>query len=102
MLARAALPRSGDVVLCGITGGSSALMTLPCDGLTLADVQSYLRSKDRHATGICRVAQTASPSAGWETAGISVASIIAEPTKGKLHVAASNDPGNAFVEYAMS
>ncbi len=69
---------------------------------TLADVQSYLRSKDRHATGICRVAQTASPSAGWETAGISVASIIAEPTKGKLHVAASNDPGNAFVEYAMS
>lgn len=40
MLARAALPRSGDVVLCGITGGSSALMTLPCDGLTLTDLQS--------------------------------------------------------------
>ena len=40
MLARAALPRPGDVVLCGITGGSSALMTLPCDGLALSDVQS--------------------------------------------------------------
>lgn len=40
VLARAALPRSGDIVICGITGGSSALLTLPCDGLTLRDVQS--------------------------------------------------------------
>lgn len=40
VLARAALPRAGDIVLCGITGGSSALLTLPCEGLELADVQS--------------------------------------------------------------
>jgi len=40
MLAQAALPCAGDIVLCGITGGSSALMTVPSAGLELADVQS--------------------------------------------------------------
>lgn len=40
VLARAALPRAGDIVLCGITGGSSALLTLPSEGLALSDVQS--------------------------------------------------------------
>jgi hypothetical protein len=41
-------------------------------------------------------------SAGWVTAGITAASLIAAPAKLKLHVAASNDPANPFVEYAMS
>lgn len=40
MVARAALPRPGDVVLCGITGGSSALLTLPGRGLALKDIQA--------------------------------------------------------------
>jgi glycerate-2-kinase len=43
MLAQAALPRAGDVVLCGVTGGSSALLTLPADGLSLADLQSLTK-----------------------------------------------------------
>lgn len=43
MLGRAVLPRSGDVVICGITGGSSALLTLPCAGLELADLQSLTK-----------------------------------------------------------
>ena len=69
---------------------------------TLDDVKSYLRTRDRHTTGICRVARTADRSAGWVTAGITAASLIAAPAKLKLHVAASNDPANPFVEYAMS
>jgi glycerate 2-kinase len=40
MLERAASVVPGDIVLCGMTGGSSALLTLPCTGLTLQDVQS--------------------------------------------------------------
>lgn len=40
VLARALLPVAGDVVICGITGGSSALMTVPADGLELSDLQS--------------------------------------------------------------
>jgi len=43
MVARAALPRPGDVVLCGITGGSSALLTLPGRGLGLDDVQALTK-----------------------------------------------------------
>jgi glycerate 2-kinase len=40
MYSRATLPRNGDIVICGVTGGSTALLTLPCDGLALADLQS--------------------------------------------------------------
>jgi glycerate 2-kinase len=43
MLTRAALPRHGDIVICGITGGSSSLMTLPCAGLALDDLQSLTK-----------------------------------------------------------
>jgi glycerate-2-kinase len=43
MLGMAALPKPGDVVICGITGGSSALLTLPCSDLALADVQSLTK-----------------------------------------------------------
>lgn len=66
---------------------------------TLEDVKSYLRSRDRHASGICRVATTADPAAGWVTSGITAASLIAEPAKFKLHAALGNEPSNAFVEY---
>lgn len=36
----AARARMGDLVVCIFTGGSSALMTLPADGLSLADTQT--------------------------------------------------------------
>ncbi len=39
-LARTSMPKEGDVVICGITGGSSALLVLPCEGLSLGDLQS--------------------------------------------------------------
>lgn len=40
-LARTA--RAGDVVICGITGGSSALLPMPVSGLSLADKQEMTR-----------------------------------------------------------
>jgi len=40
MIERAGRTRAGDIVICGITGGSSALLTLPWDGLALSDLQS--------------------------------------------------------------
>lgn len=43
MLEMASLPKPGDVVICGITGGSSALLTLPCSDLALTDVQSLTK-----------------------------------------------------------
>src|SRR4051812_48811019 len=40
MLEMAAQAGEGDLVLCLISGGGSALLTLPAEGLTLADVQA--------------------------------------------------------------
>jgi len=43
MMARMRHPRAGDIVLCGITGGSSALLTAPATGLTLTDLQALTK-----------------------------------------------------------
>lgn len=39
MLALAQTAAAGDLVICLISGGGSSLLTLPCEGLTLADKQ---------------------------------------------------------------
>ena len=41
-----------DLVLCLISGGGSALLTLPCDGLTLADKQRISRQLLESGAGI--------------------------------------------------
>ena len=69
---------------------------------TLADVQRYLRKSERAVGGICRLAQTTDPAADWVTAGITVASLIADPSQGRLHVAAGNDPANPWVAYPFN
>jgi len=43
LIALLSAPRPGDLVVFGITGGSSALMVKPCHGLTLADLQDLAR-----------------------------------------------------------
>jgi glycerate 2-kinase len=43
MLQQVALVRTGDVVICAVTGGSSALMTLPCEGLGTEDLQELTK-----------------------------------------------------------
>jgi hydroxypyruvate reductase len=43
MLALCQALRAHDLVLCLISGGGSALLTLPCEGLTLADKQAINR-----------------------------------------------------------
>ena len=68
---------------------------------TLDEAKTWLRTSDRHTGGICRVAKTPDSSDGWTIAGITVASIIAQPAERKLHVAASNEPDHPFIEYAM-
>ena len=77
------------------------LITDRLGSVTLQDMQANLRSRDRHVAGICRVGKTPGSTPDWEQSGITVASIIAEPLRGKLHVAAANDPANPFVEYTF-
>lgn len=44
-----------DLVICLISGGGSALLTLPCDGLTLADKQSINRQLLDSGAGIAEM-----------------------------------------------
>ena len=69
--------------------------------LCVDDFRTFLRDRDGYPSGICRVAQTVAPDATWTTAGITAASIIGEPAKRRLHVAAGNNPDAPFAVYSM-
>lgn len=69
--------------------------------LTVDDFKSFLRDRDNHPNGICRFAQTDHPDADWMTAGMTVASIIAEPDQRRLHIACGNRAESPFEVYEM-
>ena len=69
--------------------------------ITVDNCKSILRDQHNSPCGICRTAQTDHPEANWVTAGITVASIVAEPARGRLHIACGNDPSAPYVEYDM-
>ncbi len=69
--------------------------------LGVDDFKVFLRDREGHPHGICRFAQTDDPAADWTTAGITVASIIAEPHERRLHVAVGNQAQTPFVVYDM-
>ena len=69
--------------------------------VTVDTVKTFLRDRAGHPFGICRHAQTDDSSAGWQTAGITVASLIAEPALKRLHVAVGNRVETPFVTYEM-
>lgn len=69
--------------------------------ITVDDVKQFLRDRSGHPSSICRYAQTRDPNESWVTAGITVASIIAEPQQRRMHVAVGNEPQTPFVTYEM-
>ena len=69
--------------------------------LSVNDFKTFLRDRDGDPSGICRFAQTTDATADWVTAGMTIASIIAEPAKGRLHVAAGNESETPFELYRM-
>jgi predicted choloylglycine hydrolase len=70
--------------------------------LTADDFKKFLRDRDGDPSGICRQAQTTDPTADWVTAGITIASIVAEPAKRQIHVAAGNLAETPFERYQMA
>ena len=70
--------------------------------LDLQMLKDQMRTSGGSPTGICRKARSTDLSQGWETAGITVASIIAEPTKGQLHIAPGNHPESPFTQYSFT
>lgn len=69
--------------------------------LTVDDFKTVLRDRQGDPNGICRVPQSENPQADWLTAGMTVASIIAEPAKRRLHIACGNRAETPFVAYSM-
>ena len=65
------------------------------------DVKQFLRDRAGQPSSICRVAQTVDPVASWVTAGVTVASIIAEPRERRMHVAVGNQSETPFEVYSM-
>lgn len=69
--------------------------------LTVDDLQNILRDREGAPTAICRTAVTRNPDATWETAGITVASLIAIPAERRMLIARGPDPAAEFVSYSM-
>ena len=69
--------------------------------LSVNDFKRILRDRDGDPSGICRFAQTTDPAADWRTGGITIGSIIAEPSKRRMHVAAGNKAETPFEVYEM-
>jgi hypothetical protein len=69
--------------------------------LTPNDLKEFLRDRENAPSAICRSVQTAAPGATWVTAGMTVASIVAEPTERRMHIARGDEPDAPFVTYSM-
>ena len=64
-------------------------------------IKRYLSDHSNGAASICRHPQTDDLESGFETAGRTVASMIAEPAKIRMHVALGNPCASEYVTYAM-
>jgi len=64
-------------------------------------VKRYLSDHSNGAASICRHPRTEDIEQGFETAGRTVASIIAEPAKKRMHVALGNPCDSEYVTYTM-
>jgi isopenicillin-N N-acyltransferase-like protein len=69
--------------------------------ITADDVKGFLSDYDRHPTSICRHPRTDDVSMVFETAGMTAASIVAEPAQRRMHVSLGNHCESKFVTYAM-
>jgi len=69
--------------------------------VTVEHVKKFLSDHSNHPTSVCRHPQTSDLGDGFEVAGRTVVSMIAEPAHGRLHVALGNPCESRFVTYSM-
>jgi isopenicillin-N N-acyltransferase-like protein len=79
-----------------------ALLAEHAPHVTVDDVKDALADHCGFPAGICRHARADDPSDGFETAGVTVAGLVAEPERGLLHVAPGNPCASPFTTYALS
>jgi len=70
--------------------------------LTVADLKEFLSDHAGHPTGICRHPHTGPDDPMLPSSGRTVASLIAEPDRGLLHVARGNPCESAFATYRLA
>lgn len=78
-----------------------AMLAERAGSITVEDLQDMLSDHSGYPASICRHASSSDPRAGFETAGVTVASLIAEPERGRLHVAPGNPCTNPFTTYEL-
>jgi predicted choloylglycine hydrolase len=64
-------------------------------------IKDYLSDHSNGDSSICRHPRSADLEKGFETAGRTVASMIAEPAKNRMHVALGNPCDSEYVTYTM-
>ncbi|MGH2418771.1 MAG: C45 family autoproteolytic acyltransferase/hydrolase [Candidatus Limnocylindria bacterium] len=69
--------------------------------LTVDDMAAILADHSDYPAAICRHSRVTDGSTDFETAGVTVAALIAEPERGRLHVAPGNPCLNPFTTYAL-
>jgi hypothetical protein len=69
--------------------------------ITVEDVKAMLADHAGPPVGICRHPHEGEGNAFLPSAGKTVASLIAEPARGRLHVAQGNPCENGFVEHRL-
>lgn len=70
--------------------------------LTVADLQQILSDHSGHPVGICRHPHTGVGDAILPPTGKTIAAIIAEPARGRLHIARGNPCERPFATYSMA
>lgn len=69
--------------------------------LTVDDLKSFLSDHENYPTGICRHPHNGPDHTMLDKTSRTVAALIAEPARGRLHVSCGNPCENPFVEYAF-
>lgn len=77
------------------------LVATKLGSIAVDDMKRFLADHSGHPVGICRHPHAGIGDAVLPNTGRTVASLIAEPERGRLHVARGNPCENAFVEYVM-
>jgi isopenicillin-N N-acyltransferase-like protein len=70
--------------------------------LTVADLQRFLADHDGQPTSICRHPHDGPDHASVSARGRTIASLIAEPAAGRLHVSAGNPCRTAYTTYTLA
>jgi isopenicillin-N N-acyltransferase like protein len=81
---------------------ANALLDKRAGRLTVDDLKVFFADHDGFPSSICRHSQAGSDGIDFVTAGVTVASLIAEPEHGRLHVAVGNPCQTPYETFCLN